>query len=130
MFYLKLTADTLIFFICISFFFFATTRDGFGPNFCGPRPIWADLLWAGPRLGPFSKLDFWAWTGPGLSCFGLGRALGQIENQCWAKFGPFSNQIYATISQSSLFILNECTYIIITLIRSIIEIITIEIIQF
>ena len=64
-------------------------RDGFGPNFCGPRPIWADLLWAGPRLGPFLELDLWAWAGPGLSSFGLGWALGQIENQCWAKFGPF-----------------------------------------
>ena len=64
-------------------------RDGFGPNFCGPRPIWADLLWAGPRLGPFLELDLWAWAGPGLSSFGLGWALGQIENQCWAEFGPF-----------------------------------------
>ena len=64
-------------------------RDGFGPNFCGPGPIWADLLWAGPRLGPFLELDLWAWAGPGLSSFGLGWALGQIENQCWAKFGPF-----------------------------------------
>ena len=65
------------------------TRDGFGPNFCGPRPIWADLIWAGPRLGPFLELDLWAWAGPGLSSFGLGWALGQIENQCWAEFGPF-----------------------------------------
>ena len=69
------------------------TRDGFGPNFFGPRPIWADFLWAGPRLGPFSRSDLWAWAGPGLSCFGLGWALGQIENQCWAKFGPFSCKI-------------------------------------
>ena len=68
---------------------YVQTRDGFGPNFCGPGPIWADLLWAGPRLGPFLELDLWAWAGPGLSSFGLGWALGQIENQCWAKFGPF-----------------------------------------
>ena len=77
--------------MCIKTFFLQMLliRDGFGPNFCGPRPIWADLLWAGPRLGPFLELDLWAWAGPGLSSFGLGWALGQIENQCWAKFGPF-----------------------------------------
>ena len=68
-------------------------RDGFGPNFCGPGPIWADLLWAGPRLGPFLELDLWAWAGPGLSSFGLGWALGQIENQCWPNLG----QIWAIL---------------------------------
>ena len=64
-------------------------RDGFGPNFCGPGPIWADLLWAGPRLGPFLNFDLWAWAGPGLSWFGLDRALGRPKNQYWANLGHF-----------------------------------------
>ena len=54
----------------------------FGPIFFGPAQ----------GLGHFWNLTFG--PGPGLDFLalgwaGLGWALGQNENQCWAKFGPF-----------------------------------------
>ena len=63
-------------------------RDGFGPKFCGPGPVWAGPPLGRPKAWANFKSDLWAWAGPGLSFFGLDRALGHPENQYWATFGP------------------------------------------
>ena len=88
---LKMNLHLLVFTFIIKFLSFPDrkNRDGFGPNFSGPRPIWADLLWAGQRLGPFSNFDLWAWAGPGLSWAGLDWALGRPDDKKWTNLGQF-----------------------------------------